>query len=91
LNIFLRGSLYNTYLNDHYDLSSLEHCFEIPLDSLSANGIRDNMKSLPKPRWVGVKNVTPEINDCFQRLATEIATERATLRVHLDAVFWGGR
>jgi len=91
LNIFLRGSLYNTYLNDHYGLSSLEHCFEIPLDSLSANGIRDNMKSLPKPRWVGVKNVTPEINDCFQRLATEIATERDTLRVHLDAVFWGGR
>ena len=91
LNIFLRGSLYNTYLSAHYGLSSLDHCYEIPLDSLSANGIRDNTETLPKPRWVGVKNVTPEINDCFQTLASEIATQRGTLRVHLDAVFWGGR
>jgi len=91
LNIFLRGALYNTYLTAHFGLSDLDACYEIPLDSLSAAGIRDNTSERPLPRWVGVKYVTPEINDQFQELATTIAAERDTLRVHLDAMFWGGR
>lgn len=91
LNIFLRGSLYNTYLTAHFGLARLDACYEIPLDSLSATGIRDHTSERPLPRWVGVKNVTPDINDHFQRLATAIAKEKKTLRVHLDAMFWGGR
>lgn len=91
LNIFLRGSLYNTYLNAHYKLSPAERCFEIPLDSLSASGIRRETLVRPRPRWVGVKHVTPAINDVFQALAAEIAAARQTVRVHLDAVFWVDR
>ncbi len=91
LNIFLRGSLYNTYLTEHFGLSRLAACYEIPLDSLSASGIRDNTSERPLPKWVGVKYVTCEINDHFQQLATTIAAEKKTLRVHLDAMFWGGR
>lgn len=91
LNIFLRGSLYNTYLTAHFGLARLDACYEIPLDSLSAMGIREHTNERPLPRWVGVKYVTPKINDHFQRLATEIAVEKNTLRVHLDALFWGGR
>ena len=91
LNIFLRGSLYNTYLTEHFGLSRLDACYEIPLDSLSATGIRDNTTARPLPKWVGVKYVTPEINDHFQRLATDIAVAKQTYRVHLDAMFWGGR
>lgn len=91
LNIFLRGALYNTYLNEHYGLSKIDNLLEIPLDSLSANGIRDNASIEPVPKWVGVKHVTPEINEQFQRLAVKIAEEKGTLRVHLDAIFWGGR
>jgi hypothetical protein len=91
LNIFLRGALYNTYLNEHYGLSKIEALFEIPLDSLSANGIRDNITTGPVPKWVGVKNVKSEMNETFQQLATKIAAEKQTLRVHLDAIFWGGR
>ena len=91
LNIFLRGSLYNTYLTAHFGLARLDACYEIPLDSLSATGIREHTSERPLPRWVGVKYVTPDINDHFQRLATAIADEKHTLRVHLDALFWGGR
>jgi hypothetical protein len=91
LNIFLRGSLYNTYLNEHYGLSKIDSLLEIPLDSLSARGIRENAPLGPVPKWVGVKNLTSQINDQFQQLATKIAEDRGTLRVHLDAIFWGGR
>jgi hypothetical protein len=91
LNIFLRGSLYNTYLTAHYGLPRLDACYEVPLDSLSAAGIRKHASERPLPRWVGVIHVTPDINDHFQRLATAIAPEQNTLRVHLDAMFWGGR
>lgn len=91
LNIFLRGALYNTYLNRHYKLSMADAFFEIPLDSLSAAGIRDRVDANSRPKWVGVKYVTPEINATFQNLASEIATKENTLRVHLDAEFWGGR
>jgi len=54
LSIFLRGALYNTYLTAHFGLSDLDACYEIPLDSLSAAGIRDNTSERPLPRWVGV-------------------------------------
>jgi hypothetical protein len=91
LNIFLRGSLYNTYLTKQYELSHLDAYYEIPLDSISAKGIRANTLEKPLPKWVGVKHVSREINQNFQRLANIIANEKSTLRVHLDAIFWGGR
>lgn len=70
---------------------SLDSSYEIPLVSLSATGIRDHTRQRPLPKWVGVKHVIPEINERFQRLAIDIANEKQTLRVHLDAMFWGGR
>ena len=91
LNIFLRGALYNTYLNLEFKLSVNEANFEIPLDSVSASGIRNARTQRPRPRWDGVKHVTPESNRIFQDSAKEIAEERGTSRVHLDAEFWGGR
>lgn len=91
LNIFLRGALYNTYLSSHFGLAGSDACYEIPLDSITAMGIRAHSSQRSVPRWVGVKNVTAEINDQFQSLATEIAVAKQTLRVHLDAMLWGGR
>jgi hypothetical protein len=91
LNIFLRNALYNIYLNQHYNLNKHENSYEIPLDSLSATGIINGTVNLSKLNWVGVKYVTPDINHVFQILAKEIANERNTHRVHLDAYFWGGR
>ena len=74
-----------------FGLAKLDQYYELPLDSLSANGIRELTSVRPRPRWVGVKNVTPEINEHFQELAAAIAEEKNTRRVHLDAIFWGGR
>lgn len=91
LNIYLRNALYNTYLTAHYGLAGLEPYCEVPLDSLSAKGILSHARERPLPRWVGVKYVTPEINSHFQRLAATVAAESKTSRIHLDALFWGGR
>ena len=91
LNIFLRGALYNTYLLKHYNLNANVECYEIPLDKLSATGILKHTEANDRIRWIGVKHVTPKVNDDFQRLATKVAERLGTLRVHLDAVFWGGR
>lgn len=91
LNIFLRGALYNTYLNPHYGLSALEDRYEMPLDSLSASGICDLSATRSLPRWTAVKHVTSEINEQYQLRAESIAVAHGTARVHLDAIFWGGR
>lgn len=91
LNTFLRGAYYNTFLCSSYGLDRIASYYEIPLDKLSALGILSQMPKQDRVPWVGVKHVTPSINATFQRLATELADRLGTLRVHLDAVFWGGR
>ncbi|WP_442484452.1 hypothetical protein [Aeoliella sp. SH292] len=91
LNIFLRGCLYNIYLNQHFKLSKAEHLFEIPLDSISAKAIKLNSDWENTPRWRGVKYVTPDVSHRYQELAADIAKQRNICRVHLDALFWGGR
>jgi hypothetical protein len=91
LNIFLRGCLYNIYLNQHFRLTKAEHLLEITLDSISAKAIKQHTLTSSSPTWRGVKYVTPEMSHRFQELAASIAGERNICRVHLDALFWGGR
>lgn len=62
LNLFLRDSLYNLYLNRCYKLSSTEDWYEIPLDGVIARGLRTRDVSGHLPRWRGVKYLNKETN-----------------------------
>jgi hypothetical protein len=88
LNIFLRCAAYNVYLRERYDLRRLEPAFELPLDSLTANGLRRVSPRGTLPRWTRLTDVTPEINERFQDRARVIASERGLYRVHLDLFLW---
>ena len=89
LNIFLRDCLYTSYLARAYHLSAAERFMEIPLDSITAKGIRAGVPELP--RWPGVKYLDPVRRSAYQAAALMLARERGLARVHLDAYWWGVR
>lgn len=88
LNIFLRNALYNRYLNEHFALDASESFYEVPLDSLSAKGIKKRSPARSLPLWLGVKKLTPPVGYVYQKRAMEIAHSQDTLRVHLDTIFF---
>ena len=89
LNIFLRDCLYTAYLNDAYGLGAAEGLLEIPLDSITANRLRQAKPDLP--RWRGVKYLDPQLSAAYQAAATLVAKRERVARVHLDAYWWGAR
>ena len=40
------------------------------------------------PRWPGVVNLTPELSNQYQRLASDVAARKQLARVHLDILYW---
>ena len=91
LNIFLRDSLYTTYLVGHFHLMKAEPFLEIPLDSITARRLRENAGRRVLPRWRGVKHLTGEANERYQSYAAHVACARGIARVHLDTFWWGKR
>lgn len=89
LNIFLRDCFYTTYLARAYNLKAAERFMEIPLDSITAKGIREKDRALP--RWTGVKYLDQAVSAAYQAAALMLAEKRGMARVHLDADFWGDR
>lgn len=89
LNIFLRDVLYNHYLRSHFNLSKLEGCLEIPMDSKVAHALLARAdKSIKLPPWPGVKRLNTEENKQYQDFANKLAIEKRKARVHLDIEFW---
>ena len=93
LNIFLRDSLYTTYLylSDGFSIREAEDKLEIPLDSITARQLREEAGPRKLPRWKGVKYLTAKENDAYQTFATHLAISRKICRVHLDTYWWGQR
>jgi hypothetical protein len=91
LNIFLRNALYNVCLHGHYKFRSVESLLEIALDGMIVRGLKKQSPPRSLPRWRGIKYVTPEESAAFQARSQEIALERGTHRVHLDAALWMDR
>lgn len=88
LNIFLRGATYNCYLRHAYNLGGLEDMLELPLDSLTVQGLKARSPQRSLPRWHGVRHLTKGASDRFQDRASEIAREHEVSRVHLDIFLW---
>jgi len=91
LNIFLREALYTRYLENAYRLRRIESFLEVPLDSITARGIRTASPKGSQPRWRGVRHLTVEDSDRFQATAKDLAQTYGVARVHLDAMWWGVR
>jgi hypothetical protein len=89
LNIFLRDSLYTSDLAKGYGLVAAERSFEVPLDSITAKRLRDEVPGLPP--WPGVKYLDPDKSATYQVAALLIARRHGVARVHLDAYWWGAR
>lgn len=62
LNIFLRDSLYTTYLDTEYCLSRAVEALEIPLDSITGKQLNRIAGRGGLPRWPGVKNLSPSVS-----------------------------
>jgi hypothetical protein len=88
-NIFLRDSFYTSYLTRAYKLAKAENFFEIPLDSITAKRIRDEVPHLPP--LDSVKHLDRAMSNAYQAAALTIARQHGIARVHLDAYWWGAR
>jgi hypothetical protein len=88
LNIFLRGATYNHYLRSQFQLDRFEALLELPMDSLTAKGLKALSTARSLPRWRGVKYLREVDNEQFQTRAEDIARQRDISRVHLDIYLW---
>lgn len=88
LNLFMRDTLYNRYLNRKYKIHKLEFWLEIPLDSAVAKGLKCKAGHGQLPQWPGLKNLKPNVSAIFQKYAAEHAKKKGTARVHLDMYLW---
>jgi hypothetical protein len=88
LNLFMRDTLYNQYLNDHYRIDKLEAWMEVPLDRAVAKGLKQHAGRGRLPHWPGLKNLKPDVSAIFQEYATEYAMTKSVTRVHLDIYLW---
>lgn len=89
MNLFMRTALYNRYLNDVFKLETIERWMEIPLDSAVTAGLKKRKARGELPRWPGLKKLTREISDQFQRAGKSLAISRQNIApVHLDMYLW---
>ena len=88
INLFLRDVLYNTYLNKYYSFYKVEKYLEVPLDSYTIKGIKEDSKTNSLPKWKGIKYLNLEYSKIFQNLAKDIAKRKGIARVHLDLLYW---
>jgi len=87
MNIFLRESFYNAFLQSQYHLAVAEKLYEIPLDGIVADALRSRAAG-ELPRWPGVRNLSTDISAEYQSIAERLAATEGVARVHLDAVYW---
>ncbi len=88
LNLFMRDVLYNQYLNKRYKISRIEPWLEVPLDSTVAKGLKKFAGRGKLPPWPGLKRLTARVNQEFQNVAANYATQCRIARVHLDIYLW---
>lgn len=88
LNLFMRTSLYNRYMNKAYHLDQSEIWMEIALDSAVAHGLKQNAGRGALPPWPGLKKLTKSVSEKFQAVAQQMADQRRIAKVHLDMYLW---
>jgi len=88
INLFLRETLYNQYLNRYFKFGKIEAWLEIPLDRAVAQGLKSEAGRGVLPRWPGLKHLEPNMSDEFQSFAFDHARTLRIERVHLDMYLW---
>jgi len=92
LNIFIRDASYHVVLNAEYGLlDRAGRHMELPLDSLTAAGLKRALERGALPGWPGVKNVQPVLSARYQQAAAQVASRAGIRRVDLDVPWWGVR
>lgn len=90
LNLFLRDCLSSVYLRDAYSLQMAEPYYEVPLDTITGSKLHQ-LSGGVLPRWGTIRDLTPDLSDQFQAVASRLADDQGIARVHLDAIWWGLR
>lgn len=88
VNLFLRDSLNNRYIEERHHLSRAEPWMEIPLDKVVAGRLKERDRSDDLSPWPGLKRLTMSVSDEYQAFACELAKQRGLARVHLDMYLW---
>lgn len=87
VNLFLRDTFYNHYCNyrrHHYHVARAEPFFEMPLDGVVANALREALPDWPLPPWPGGKCLDRPTGELYQGAASALSRQRRIARLHLD-------
>ena len=89
LNIYLRDVAYTYPLVTYYGLQDIDRFLELPLDSNSYDGLKNDYKSHGTvPKWPGVKRLDSRLNAQLQAIAEDVGLLKGLRPVHLDAIYW---
>ncbi len=88
LNLFMRTSLYNRYMNQAYRLYRAEKWMEIALDSAVAQGLKKEAGRGQLPLWPGLRKLKKETSEKYQLVAQAMAKQKKISKVHLDMYLW---
>jgi len=80
LNLFLRDVVESRSLCDRYHLAHVEPWLEVPLDSHVGEKLCSD--------WPRIINLTPDVSDEYQTLASIVAAMLECSRVDLDLYMW---
>jgi hypothetical protein len=89
LNLLLRDAQYHRVLSERFRLGQARDWYEVPLDGLIAERLRDHDSGLP--RWPRLRHLDAETHGAFQRAARDCAQRMGIPRVYLDDVWWSTR
>ena len=93
LNVFLEEAFYNRFLTKYYSIDKIEAFLEIPLDTNTFDGLKNDKDSnkiddFPKLKWKGIKYLSREESEPLQDYALKLSKVKGISRIYLDLDYW---
>jgi len=93
INLLMVAAYFNKVLSRKYKLDKFKDVLETPLDGIAAKKLREfARKNLNlRLRFLGIKNLTPQVSEQFQNVASVYARQKGIHRAELDIILWPSR
>jgi hypothetical protein len=88
INLLMFAAYFNKVLSREYKLDRFKDVLETPLDGIAAKKLREfARKNLNlRLRFPGIKHLTPQVSEQFQKVASAYAKQKGIHRAELDII-----
>ena len=90
LNVFMLEVFFNRFTAREYNMDRLKDVLETPLDCKAMKSLRAfaHQQGLEVPRAVAMRNLDPEKSEQYQKIASQMASDKGLNRSTLDLELW---